>query len=1061
MKRRVYFQELNVGMGDVSYLPLVSGLLRARAETIPEIKSNYEFMPFIYRMALPSEILANYTERPDVAAFSSVSWNEQLNYAVAWEVKRRWPDCLVIFGGPNVPMPPQDDVIKWMWEHRFIDLAVRSEGEDAFMDILLRYLEERDFRDIPDVACRGVDDDIVFCDKQRPFRRNLSELPSPYLEGLYNYLLDGRQWQAIIETNRGCNWPCTFCYWGAGGLKRKFKYHELERVFAEIDWMGRNGIKYLFNCLPGTTEISTPNGIKKLEAIQPDDTIIGQNDRGDIVESRVGGIVSYGRREIWRIDYGRGSVEATANHPLFTKRGWKTVDEINVGDELLYLQSVACGPKKSERDKENVLSAMRRNPCGEYSQAEWRRSTTNGGDTPGPDSGELQATCPNGTRQKNCERDGRESHSVVEKVSRRRAVRESSRIRTRRQELDEAYRSRGASGARAQGGCYEPQGGILLGKRRESSLQSDDRRAAFSDYRQLEKANAEVLGRPGMARRAFLEGRGPAERIRGGTTRVFPQAQFHLQVYGGQNVLAWAGDIGRVPEPGFYPRDEGYSESYLGARSVLAPKRGGGRSRAERLLLYGVERSDDLGRRSARREPGQENSRVSWVPVIAKEKVGRKVVYDLIDVSPTHNFFANGVLVSNSDSNFGQHPRDGQIADFIVETKKKYGFPDKFRTCYGKNSDDKIFKIGAMLHANSLEKGITLARQSNDPTTLENIRRQNIKMSTYIDLQKRFNDQNIPVYAELILGLPGETVESWKKGVDELLEAGTRNQIFIYPCIVLTNTEMAEKSYREKFKLETRTIKLTEIHGSERPPEWVDEYEELVVGTYSMSVDDWRRMFRFSYVMMLFHSLKLAYYVMIYLLDEYGIKMSTFLDFVSERKFKADAPLIRRELDFYDEVIDRLLNRGEQRGTLWPEYGDIYWDMEEISFLRLTQHAGKGWNIPFYNELIRIVLELLPPINRAELAKLEGAIHYQRSRIPSQSQLLHDAHRGFTTYDRNFPEYFAKRFSSQEVKLEKKPQSATFTYGNHGGDKKRFARETILWGRKSGTMLIPCEWKDA
>ena len=101
--------------------------------------------------------------------------------------------------------------------------------------------------------------------------------------------------------------------------------------------------------------------------------------------------------------------------------------------------------------------------------------------------------------------------------------------------------------------------------------------------------------------------------------------------------------------------------------------------------------------------------------------------------------------VFNANSNFGMHDRDFQIAEHIVNTKATYGYPEKFRTCFGKNTDDKIFKIGAMFHANNLEKGITLARQSNDVGVLKNIRRNDIKMSTYINLQERFNDLDIPV----------------------------------------------------------------------------------------------------------------------------------------------------------------------------------------------------------------------------------------------------------------------------------------------------------------------------
>ncbi len=46
---------------------------------------------------------------------------------------------------------------------------------------------------------------------------DLSEVPSPYTMGLFDYLPDmypGKIWNAVIETNRGCPFMCTFCDWG-------------------------------------------------------------------------------------------------------------------------------------------------------------------------------------------------------------------------------------------------------------------------------------------------------------------------------------------------------------------------------------------------------------------------------------------------------------------------------------------------------------------------------------------------------------------------------------------------------------------------------------------------------------------------------------------------------------------------------------------------------------------------------------------------------------------------------------------------------------------------------
>ena len=659
--KRVYFNEYNVRMGAFSYLPLVSGLLRAYSETYPKIKANCTFMPFIYYMDEPSRLLSQYVEPPDVAAFSSVMWNEQLNYHVAERLKQKYPNCLIVFGGPNVPMPPQHSIEDWMRAHPYVDVAVRAEGEESFADVLQRLIDGGDFHNIPGVACREPNGDIHFCGDERPFRRNLSDYPSPYLLGMYDYLLEwgkthGHQFQAIVETNRGCPFPCTYCYWGRGGLSRKFKFKDLEKVFAEVDWMGRNQIRYVFN----------------------------------------------------------------------------------------------------------------------------------------------------------------------------------------------------------------------------------------------------------------------------------------------------------------------------------------------------------------------------------------------------------------ADSNFGMNDRDRQIAEHIVATKNRYGFPEKFRTCFGKNTDEKIFNIGALFHSHQLEKGITLARQSNDIQTLTNIRRNNIKMSTYVNLQKQFNDRGIPVYGELILGLPGETVDTWRRGVDELLEAGTSNQLFIYLCQIFNNTEMAETEYQARFGITTRRIRLAEIHGQIRPPEWVPEYEDVIVSTKSMPLDDWKRALRFSYVLMLFHSLKVAYYTMIFMLDKYGIKMSEFIEYVAQRKFDSSrASMLVDELDHFDAIIQRMLEKGEDRGTIMEDYGDLYWDVEEAAFLRLTKDVNT-----FYRQFGDVVFEFLRQRGKdtsKDQDQINEALRYQKARIPSQQDVAEER----VSFASNFPEYFDKRFGTKPVQLERKPQWMMVHPVAWQGDRKRFAKESILWGRKSGTMLVKHEYGDA
>src|SRR5439155_23794791 len=96
-------------------------------------------------------IVAQY-DNPSVAAFSTSMWNEQLSLRVAAEVRKRFPECLIVFGGPQVPHHPAE----YFDVNPFIDVAVRGEGEEAFSEILLRALESREFDGIARMAWRDL-----------------------------------------------------------------------------------------------------------------------------------------------------------------------------------------------------------------------------------------------------------------------------------------------------------------------------------------------------------------------------------------------------------------------------------------------------------------------------------------------------------------------------------------------------------------------------------------------------------------------------------------------------------------------------------------------------------------------------------------------------------------------------------------------------------------------------------------------------------------------------------------------------------------------------------------
>lgn len=644
-KFRVYLNEYNVLMEKTTYLPLVSGLLRSYAEKFLEIREYYQFMPFLF-MREPLENVLSYYDDPSVAAFSVFMWNEQLSLKIAEEIKRRYPQCLIVFGGQQVPA----EATEYLEQYPFVDVAVRGEGEAIFAELLQQMIVSRDFSAIPDITWRNVETQSIHSNPPRTaLEMDLDIYPSPYTNGIFDDLMKAHSqinFQAIIQTNRGCPFTCAYCAWHKSSKLRLFS---MERVAAEIEWCGKNRIAYVFN----------------------------------------------------------------------------------------------------------------------------------------------------------------------------------------------------------------------------------------------------------------------------------------------------------------------------------------------------------------------------------------------------------------ADANFGIHPRDIEVAKILAETKLRHGFPEKFRSCFTKNADDRIYELAMLLLAHKLEKGITLSFQTLSEVTLRNIRRENIRLSTYKNLLARFNAVNVPVYTELILGLPGETTESWITGIEQILSSGLRGQLFVYPCEIYPNSEMGDAGYRERFGIHTRRILLTEIHGAVRDEGLLPEYQEIIVATASLPFEEWREMMIVSWLTMTLFSLKLGYFFLAFLRHRYAIPTMRFIQHLmgNER-----ASVIRSEMVQYRVHLENFLTGETGRGVAIREYGDIYWDVEEGSFLRIVTQAGL-----FFKELGAAASQYCEingiPCNRDEL---EEAIRYQSLLIPTPEETKS----GDYIFQRNFPEYFSKLSSGKIIDLVNKRQILHVSGTDFGYDRVRYGREVLLWGRKSDSILSPAKWSD-
>lgn len=643
-KKKVYFNEYNILMENAVYFPLVSGHLHAFALKDDLIKNNYEFMPYIFYRDYPDKILEKY-DAPSVAVFSISIWNANLSLEVAKRVKQKFPDCLIVFGGPQVPFDAADFFAKYP----FIDVTVRSDGERVFAKILEQNLISKDFSRIDSISFKNENGACIKNENEQSWQRDLDVYPSPYIEGLFDSLISSHKinFQAIIETNRGCPFPCSYCFWGQGGLNTKYRYFSLERVQGILDWLGKNKIEYIF--------------------------------------------------------------------------------------------------------------------------------------------------------------------------------------------------------------C--------------------------------------------------------------------------------------------------------------------------------------------------------------------------------------------------ADSNFGMLPRDPQIARMAVATKEKYGFPQKFRVCYGKNAEETIFETAKILSDAGLAKGVTLARQSNDLSTLEINRRKNIPVAVYNALEKRYHDAGMSTYTELILGLPGETYSSFKKGVEEILAGSVNNQCYIYHCQVFPNTLVGDVNFQKEHGMIIKRIALTEIHCAVRDKNFILEDEDLVVGTNTLPTKDWQRATVLSWLAQLLHGMGASFFVSNYLFDKNNISYTDLFEFIADRKIQSNVPIVKGIVDELWKGTEAIL-AGQPRSTVVPEFGNFYRDYEEACFFAVADDKDA-----FYADFFEVVKELLLLNGKKfDVCELKEVVEYQKARTPTYK---HVSKKEFS-FEYNIPEYFEK-FFEKKTSIVKTPQTLIVDSKDYNGDREEFARD-MMRKRRNNAVLCRARW---
>lgn len=385
-----------------------------------------------------------------------------------------------------------------------------------------------------------------------------------------------------------------------------------------------------------------------------------------------------------------------------------------------------------------------------------------------------------------------------------------------------------------------------------------------------------------------------------------------------------------------------------------------------------------------------------------------------------------------SDANFALFDRDEEITDLMIESKRKTGYPEKFKTNFTKNRDEFVFKLSCKMFDEGLGKSPTLSFQTMSPEALKNIGRTNMSLEHFKNLMQMYTNRGIMAYSELILGLPGETYDSFSEGIETLFECGQHKSVIVYPCELLPNSQLGSKASVEKYKIEVCRTEFRQ-HHSAVDESAVKEYSDNIISTYSMNREAWKKSYIFALYAQGLHTMCLTMMIAVYLYHEKKVGYKAFYEGLIEWS-KANPDTLCGEL--YRECtrfVDDVIGGKDSFKSVFEGFGKTTWGFDEYLFMKGAVNPER-----FYDEIKQYIASY-----GADCEITDELIKYQKGIIKKMNMTRLDI-----ALDYDFESYFDAILNNSYKPLEKRKNTVTVTEENPVATIDEYAREYVWYGRR-------------
>lgn len=264
--------------------------------------------------------------------------------------------------------------------------------------------------------------------------------------------------------------------------------------------------------------------------------------------------------------------------------------------------------------------------------------------------------------------------------------------------------------------------------------------------------------------------------------------------------------------------------------------------------------------------------------------------------------------ITFADNNFGMIPRDFKTAQYLSALQSKYGWPSSITFWTGKNAKERVIDVTKIL-GNTVS--ISMSVQSMDSTVLKNVGRDNIKLDHFQAIAEHLNAEGRPQHAEVIVPLPGETIQTHIDGLNKLLDTGV-TQVMSHTLQILHGTPYKDDENYQKSHGYVTKHRIVPLDFSQIDGKYIFDMEEVGVATDSMSFDEYLESRKYLLVIDLCYSSGVFDPLKKYLATK-GIANSSWIRSIFEQLDDSPPEIT--------EIIDSFLD--ETRSELWDSEEEL------------------------------------------------------------------------------------------------------------------------------------------